>query len=360
MRGMSQVACSECGTAVPVQSLYDLNGKAYCASCVQSAAEAARRAGQPSNYVPLINKSICARCNAYIPSDAAATQIGNARFCATCGPQVKDWQYPQWLKLGLVGLLLLLVVALVHGRKYFHAGRELYVGERLVEQGRHAEGLPHLQEALRIAPASDKAALLAAKAALLIGDVGSAQKAFQGHNNGYFENADSPEFQEANALWKRATDALEKAEQAAKLENQEGKEVEAARLMHEAASLYPQMRNLQTAAQAYDAGVAFAKKDYDGFVAISAKLWKDEPVAGSAAGLASALACKYAVTGDTSIRQQSEEMLAKAQQLAQGNPEDQKDLAEYLPRIRYRLDSREIITKQEYDRRFRSAKTASQ
>lgn len=353
---MNEVACSECGKAAPIQSLYDLNGKTYCAECVQRASENAKRSGQPSAYLPLINKSICARCNQYIASDSPAMQIGKMRFCATCGPKIKDWAYPQWLKLSLVGLLLLLVVALVHGRKYFHAGRELYRGERLVGEGRNAEALPHLQDALRIAPGSDKAALLAAKAALLIGDAASAQQALRGHNDGYFEDASKPEFQEVNALWKRATDALEKASQAAKLEDQDGKQVEAASLMHQAASLYPEMPALAKAAIAYDEGVAFAKKDYDGFVAIASEEWSKYPGADTAGALASALACKYAVTGDDSIRQKAEQMLAKAHEMAQKDPDEQKNMEEYYPRIRYRLDSRQIITKQQYDRRFRSAK----
>ena len=110
------------------------------------------------------------------------------------------------------------------------------MGEHLVKQGRYTSALPHLQETLRIAPASDKAALLAAKAALLSGDVASANQALQGHNGGRFENAEKPEFKEVDNLWNRATSALMKAQRGEKLEEQDGKEIEAAQLMHEAAS----------------------------------------------------------------------------------------------------------------------------
>jgi hypothetical protein len=309
--------------------------------------------------MPLINKSICARCNTYIGSSTDAVQIGSLRFCAACGPLIKDWDYPQWLKMSLAALLLLLVVALAHGRKYFHAGREMYIGERLVTKGRYAEALPHLQETLRIAPASDKAVLLAAKAALLSGDVASAAKALQGHNGGYFEDANKPEFREVDSLWKRASGALEKADQANKLEQQDGKEMEAARLMHEAATMYPELPGLAFAAESFEEGVAFVRKDYDAFLAIAQKQWKEHAIAQTAAALASALACKFAITGDSSYRQQSEEMLEKARQLAQGNAESLKVLDEFEERNRYRLESRQIISKAEYDRRFRSGKTAS-
>lgn len=309
--------------------------------------------------MPLISKSICARCNTYIGSSSDAVQIANLRFCAACGALIKDWDYPQWLKMSLALTLLLLVVALAHGRKYFHAGREMYVGERLVTAGHYADALPHLEETIRIAPASDKAVLLAAKAALLSGDVPSAAKALQGHNDGYFEDANKPEFQEVNSLWKRATGALEKAEQAGKLEEQDGREIEAARLMHEAASAYPELPALVDAAESADAGVAFARKDYDTFLTISEKQWKKQSLSQTAGVLSSAFACKYAVTGEASYKLRSEEMLERARKLAEGNTEATKELDEYAERIRYRLESRQVISKTEYDRRFRSKKTAS-
>jgi tetratricopeptide (TPR) repeat protein len=355
---MSDLTCHGCGQSFPVRSLFDLNGMTYCEPCARQASNEAGKRGQAAPYVSLINKSICARCNSYIGSSSGVIQIGNLRFCAACAPLIKDWDYPQWLKLSLAGLVLLLIASLAHGRKYFQAGREMYIGEHLVSQGRYASALPHLQETLRIAPASDKASLLAAKAALLNGDVSSANKALQGHNGGRFDNADKPEFKEVNSLWNRATSALEKAEQAAKLEEQDGKEIEAARLMHEAASAYPEMPALAFAAEAYEEGVAFFKHDYDAFLAIAEKQWKQQSSSQTAGALASALACKYAVTANAAYRQRSEEMLERARQLAQGNVEILKNLDEFAERNRYRLETRQIISKQEYDLRFRSAKTS--
>jgi len=325
---------------------------------VQRASKEARDQGQNTSYTALINKSICARCNTYIGSSQESAHIGTLRFCIACAPLIREWDYPRWLKLSLAGLLVLLVASLAHGRKYFQAEREMYIGEHLVMQGRYKSALPHLQQTLRIAPGSDKASLLAAKAALLDGDVASADKALQGHNGGHFEDADKPEFKEVNSLWNRATSALEKAEQAAKLEDQDGKEIEAARLMHEAAATYPELPALAFAAESYEEGVAFIRQDYDAFLAIAERQWKQQAVPQTAAALASALACKYAITKNAAYRQQSEEMLEKAQQLAQGNAEALKGLEEFAERNRYRLESRQIISKQEYDRRFRSDKTS--
>ena len=81
----------------------------------------------------------------------------------------------------------------------------------------------------------------------------------------------------------------------------------------------------------------------------------DDPAAAGA--VASALACKYAVTGDPEFRKQAEQMLDKAQTLAQQSPQSKASFDEYAERIRYRLQTREIIDKEEYDRRFRQKAT---
>jgi tetratricopeptide (TPR) repeat protein len=347
---MSLGTCSSCGSTAALSSLATLNGRAFCESCVGKATPDATPAGQSVQ-----SNAACARCGA---RSVELIVVGKLPFCSSCRQLVAAWPFPQWLKLALACLLVLLAFALVHGQKYFHAGRVMYLGERLVEKRRYAEALPYLQEALKIAPRSDKAALLAAKAALLTGDMQSASSALQGHNSGHFEDSSKENFKEVSALWDRATRALNEAEQAAQLEQQDGKAVEAARLMHEAASTYPEMPGLVLAAEYYDEDVAFERRDYDSFLSIAEKQWKEHAGANTAAAMASALACKYAVIGDVSYRQRSEEMLAKALQMAHSDPEATKSLEEFVDRNKYRLESRQIITKAEYDRRFRSGKPA--
>ena len=323
----------------------------YCEPCVWKASREAKESGLPSEYISLTDNSVCARCGVHNDT-AEFPLIGKHAFCPACAPLITDWPYPRWLKLALVGLLALLAVALLHGRKYFHAGATMYVGERLVDERRYAEALPYLRQTLQVAPESDEAVLLMAKAALLLGDIQTAQKALEGHNNGSFEDGGDSEVQEVKRLWDRAHAAFEKADQAAKLEAQEGQEQEAARLMSEAASMYPESPDLARAAEVYDEGVAFEHKEYDRFLALAQKQWRENPSGETAALMSSALACKYAVTGDAAYRAQSEEMLAKSQQLTQGDPAEVRRLQEYAERIRYRLDKREIMNTREYDRRF--------
>ena len=349
---MRQGTCCACGLTASIRSFYSFNGKNYCEPCVWRASREARERGETGEYVSLTDNSICARCGAYSGDAADHQLIGQLPLCQGCASNVNNWPYPRWLKLTFAALLLLLVVALAHGRKYFHAGRTMYIGQRLVEEKRHREALPYLQETLRIAPESDKAVLLTAKAALKIGDVDLAAHALQGHDGGKFEDDTDDDFIEVKQLWTRASDALQKADEAVKLVK-EGHGDEAGRLMHEAAELYPEAVGLVISAQLADANAAFDRKDYDSFLVATQHLWNEHPSSLAAAELASALACKYAETGDAAYRAKSEAMLQLAQQEAQKDPQSMKEFQEYSERIRYRLTSREIIDTPEYNRRFR-------
>ena len=314
---MRQGTCCECGLTSSIRSFYSFQGRMYCEPCVWKASREAKEKGEPSEYVSLTDNSVCARCGISSGDTAEHPLIGKLPLCATCGPQISNWPYPIWLKASLAALVILLAFALVHGRKYFHAGRTMYIGERLVGESHFAEALPYLQETLRIAPQSDKAVLLASMAALKSGDPDAANKAFQAHNGGNFEDGNDPAFLEVKAVWDRAIAAVDKANAADKLAQQEGHAAEAAQMMHEAAASYPEAAGLAISAEYFDEGAAFERKDYDSFLSLTQKFWQKYPSAGTAAMVASALACKNAVTGDIAYRKQAEDMLQKAEQLAQ-------------------------------------------
>jgi hypothetical protein len=129
--------------------------------------------------------------------------------------------------------------------------------------------------------------------------------------------------------------------------------------MHEAAVEYPESPALGIEAEMSDEGTAFEQHDYDTFLLIAQKMWKAYPNGGTAGSVASALACKYAVTGDPALRKQSEEMLRESEKRSEQDEQWKKAYPEFAERTRYRLNSREIISKTEYDRRFRNGQTAA-
>ena len=350
---MRQGVCNTCGMTSHIRSFYEMDGKTYCEPCVWAKAREAKTRGETGQYVALTDNTICARCG--LDNGTTDLQlVGNLPMCPSCGGLVQSFPYPQWLKMAMVGLMLLLVAALIYDRKYFHAGREMYVGEHLIEQRKYAAAIPFLRQTVDVAPNSDKAVLLLAKAALLTGRPDIADKVLHGHDGGHFDSSD--EFTEVQGLWSRAVKAFDEADAAGKLVVQDGKDAEAARMMHEAAAEYPEASGLALAAEAYDAGAAFERKDYDSFARIAEQRWRATPGAEAAGMLASALACKYAVTSDPSYRQRSEEMLTKARDLSKGDVDAEKSYQEYAERILYRLNSKQIIDTSEYNRRFRGGK----
>ncbi|MCL1920722.1 MAG: hypothetical protein FWG50_06545 [Kiritimatiellaeota bacterium] len=93
-------------------------------------------------------------------------------------------------------------------------------------------------------------------------------------------------------------------------------------------------------------GKAFDDKDYDAFLSLSDEVAKRYPeVAWIHAALASAYACKYAVTGIPEFHREALQALEKARSLPGFKNE-------YEQRILHRLETKEIISHEEFLRRF--------
>jgi hypothetical protein len=344
---MRKASCGTCSSEHPVAELLALYDKPICRPCAEEQLRAANSAGHNLEFVRIVDRTICGICKVdYGSSDLPF--VGGVPVCANCSKGLYERPYPGWLKLTLAGLLLLLAGSLWRGLPYFKAGRHLVLAERAMDRKDYKTASAHFAEVLKVSPTEQKAVLLGAKANLMLGDVEGAQRFLKLRDN--FEKNDL--FTEVNALWNRALDAYEKGGRASKLADANQDE-EAARLMREASNEYPQSSDLATSALSLEAGVAFSHKDYDGFLQISRTASEKSPEDPVQAGaVASALACKYAVSGDPEFRKQAEQMIEKARALAR-SPEDKANFEEYAERIRYRLDSRVIIDKTEYNRRFR-------
>ena len=351
---MLQGKCEQCGLTDSAGSFKSVNGKLCCGRCAQQLAEQAQEKKQNLEIARVIDPTICSQCRA----DNGYQEfrlIGNMPFCPRCEAALYERPFPPWLRLGLAGLLALLGFALVHGAPFFKAGRSLAIGERLVAYRRYSEAIPPLHTTLAIAPDCEKCVLLLGKAELLTGKFEEANKLLTSHNGGNYKKGEL--FDEVARINARTVKAMEKANQARKLYDQKKWE-EAARSMHEAAALYPELPDLADAIGAYDAAVAFEQKDYDRFLDIAEKGWEGHSQSSGYVGmLASALACKYAVTGDPAYRKRSDEMLDRGRRLEDSSPQAKESEKEFEERIRYRLQSRRIIDTDEYNRRFRQKKS---
>src|SRR5713226_8582731 len=114
---MQQATCAGCGLATGVRSFYRFEDRTYCEPCVSKVSREAKENGRPSQYISLKDNSVCLRCGAD-NGQADFPLVGDKPFCPSCGELVTQWPYPVWLKASLACLLALLLVALVHGKKY--------------------------------------------------------------------------------------------------------------------------------------------------------------------------------------------------------------------------------------------------
>jgi len=332
--------------------MFALAGKAICRPCAELRAREAQAAGHNLEFARIVDTTICGICKTDYGSSELPL-VGGAPICGNCAPALYARPFPTWLKLSMAGFLLLLVAALWRGAPYFRAGKHLVLAERAMDRRDYRAADSQFAEVLKVGPTAQKVVLNGAKASLLAGDAAQADK-FLSRRERYEKN---DLFNEVDAMWTRALDAFKKVEEAGKLAAAH-RDDEAARLMHEASNEYPESQTIALAALTLDSGAAFNRKDYDGFLRLSRTVMEKTPDDPTVVGaVASALACKYAVTGDPEFRRQAEEMLDKAQTLAQRSPESKNSFDEYAERIRYRLQTREIIDKEEYDRRFRQKAT---
>ncbi len=337
-----EAKCPSCGAALSATAA----ATAPPAPATAEPAEAAESIPQEQQ----VNPTVCSGCGA--SSGSPWPMVGGLPWCPACREGLYQRPFPMWLKASLAGLLALLVYSYVHGAQYFEAGRALVSGERLVEQRKFAEAVPLLQSVIQTAPNCEKCVLLMAKAQLLSGDPAGAYQNVMKHNGGQFET--SALFNEVQGIFTRMDQAAEKMKEAQKL-SEEDRDAEAEAAIHAAATIFPEYPHIQESLATVRAGAAFVRKDYDGFLRLAEEAWQRDSNSFLYAGqMASALACKYASTGDGSYKARAEEFLARANQMA-ASDEEKKLQAEYEERIRHRLRTREIISKKEYDQRYRPA-----
>lgn len=346
---MRSQACCSCGLKLPLNSLFEINQQIYCEKCADQMVASLQEANAQFDIARAVDPSICSKCEGDAGSGEFA-RVGGAPFCPACTESIYNVQYPAWLMASMAGVLVLLAFSLVHGVKYFKAARDFYRAEHLVEQKQYREAVPKLQAVVAMAPECEKCILTLAKAEIFAGMPGEAWTAVEKHNGGKFT-------EDHGALWNEVSEAFKRVDRASEL-MEAANSAESAGValgkIQQARMVYPEWQYLAEVEDELQSGVAFESRDYDRFLSLEEERLKKDPNSTmTLGGVASALACKYAVTGDDQYKTRAEEMLQRAQIASQRDAKEQERFVEYYERIRYRLDSREILTKKEYDQRFR-------
>lgn len=299
---MKQVICAQCRGKTPRNDAFSVFERELCEPCAD--AEVAKYQGKqlPDGAVTrLVDPTICAQCAADNGDNDLPT-IAQVPFCESCEQLFRNRPYPVWLKLSFTALVLLAAFSFVWNWRFLAGYRETQQMER----------------ALR-ASNWEAAAALSEAAAQHVPEVP--------------ELADMANFNRGVALLanEQSAKAVVAFKKARRGQNHLGPTLD--RMLLQA-----------------EAGAAFEAGDYDGFLAKMQAYAATEPGSSQArAGVASAYACKYAAGGSDEDRDRALEELAQAAKLAR--PGD-REFEEYRERIQHRLETREIISRKDFQKRF--------
>ncbi|MBP1777606.1 MAG: hypothetical protein H6Q86_3616 [candidate division NC10 bacterium] len=299
---MRRAICDRCQQTHAVKDMFLVFGRPLCEPCAD--AELGERGDEniPDGAVQRqVDPTICSGCERDNGDRPFPLLGGGVPACPECERTFRNPSFPGWVKAGFAGLIVLMVLSSLGNWRFLKGYLDFRNGVRRVAAQDLNSAVALLDSASESVPESVE---LAGWAALAHGWLLLSQ--------------DQP----AEALPFLRT---------AELKARSG----------------PAVAELILSAEG---GAAFVRKDYDQFLSKARALQEkhpDQPM--FVAGVASALACKWAVNGDVTYRQQALEHLDRARQL--GGSGDAL-FREYEGRILYRLDSREIIQTDEYRRRF--------
>jgi hypothetical protein len=300
---MKQVACSECQQLASMNETLLVRERPVCSTCAEGVlAQAAERGLTDKDVVRSPDPTVCTQCKGDNGAEDLP-RLAGLPICGTCEGKFRNRPYPGWLKLSFVALLGLAIFSFAWNWRFIAGFREIRQMHRAMAAADFGRGADLAESAARHLPEFPEMAGLA-----------------------YYSRGLDHLSKDQSV---QAVDYLRKAKQSAG----SGKLPEIDRLLLQA-----------------EVGAAFEAKNYDEFLAKSKALAGQAPGDPMlAAGLASAYACKFATTGSEQFRTEALKNLEKASKLA--GPKDPEFL-EYQPRILHRLETREIITRTEYARRF--------
>ncbi len=292
---MIKVKCIQCGRSLPIKETSKTDGRILCAECYEKVTSTGTAA---SEFRYQADPTVCGRCGFDNGSTPLPTLAG-LPMCQQCTDFLRNRPFPSWIKISFAGLIIFVVLAGVWNMRFFLAWKDTRVALKLMGQdmGQAAERMRTARD--RVPESSDLQTLSA-----------------------YFDGIvylQQNRSEEALASFEKCEHSL------------------------------PPTFGVDLLILRARSDVAFDTKDYDGFVAVAKEMTLKKPDDHfSHAMLASAYACKYAVTGDTAFREQAMAALERARIMSGDDP----SFKEYEQRILHRLSTQEILTAQEFHRKF--------
>lgn len=300
---MSPLKCAGADTGNHSQKDQVQARKQYTISCSEDINDEKEQPVEGPETPP--SGSVCAFCQQDF-GDVMLNKLSVYPICDNCKINLDKSIFPSWVKLFFAGVLVLVIFSIFWNWRFYSAYRNI----------------KHANEAF-------------------------GQKSFSGAAN--FMGEASAQVPEISDL----------AEMAAYFEGvnlmSKDKSTAALAQFEKCKDLSPDFHVKEYILQA-EIGSDFDSKNYSQFLAASQRfLQLDTTQAQSWAGVSSAYACLYAQNNVDSLRQLSLKYINKAKTLGDTSAETK----EYYSLIQYRLDSRQIITRDQFHKKFPNGYTSS-
>jgi len=301
---MREVICAACDAKVPMGEAFTVADRSLCKTCLEKFLSEPGADQKLDGIARMLDPTVCIHCSSD-QGQADWPTLAGLPTCAKCEDFFRNRPYPGWLKVSFVVFLCVAIGAFVYNLRYFRAYVELLQAGRAMEAG----DIP---------------------------------KATQLYESASVRLPEIPELSVMPSIFNAQRLIAEN-------KNQEALDLLGKSRPHAPPDMQDVYRQIELAAQV---GLAFDRKDYDAFLAHSKEAAALEPNEAMIVGsIASAYACKYAATGDPKFKELSQQELARAKDLARASGDD---FTEYETRIRHRLETREIITREQFNERFPS------
>jgi tetratricopeptide (TPR) repeat protein len=272
------------------------NDRILCADCYEKLTSTQGTAA--SEFIYQVDPTVCVRCGLDNGSNPLPT-LAALPVCQLCSDFLRNRPFPSWIKTSFIGLVIFVVLAAAWNIRFFLAWHDMKAAFTLMGQDMEPAA-KRMRTALNRVP-------------------------------------ESPDLQTISAYF----DGI--------VYLQQNKPQEALASLEKCRNRVPSPLDIDFLILEAKAGSAFNEKDYDAFLSAAKEMISKKPDDHLSHGmLASAYACKYAVTSDMTFYEQAMATLDRARSMSKGDP----SFKEYEERILYRLNTQEILTSQEFHKRF--------
>lgn len=294
--GMIKIKCSQCGKTLPMKETSKVDDRILCAQCYEKLTSTQETVASEFNYQ--IDPTVCGRCG-FDNGSSPLPALAGLPMCQQCTDYVRHRPFPAWIKVSFAGLILFVVLAAVWNMRFFLAWRDSKAAFMLMRQDM-TQAAERMKVAQSRVPESEDLQLLSVFFDGII----------------YLQQNRS---KEAFASFQKCKHRL------------------------------PPGFGVDVLILRVSADVAFDTKDYDRFLVVAKELTVKRPNDNlSYAMLASAYACKYAVTNDIGFSEQAMAALNRAKAISRDDP----SFKEYEQRILHRLSTQEILSPEEFHAKF--------